>query len=88
MTLSDFPRGVARASEGFCPLCDGELTRMPEEPPAGELVEHDLHAPGWCEECKTRWTVGTSTGALTLSSSRRLSDDERRRLYDRGEEMS
>ena len=23
--MSDFPKAIARVSEGFCPLCDGDL---------------------------------------------------------------
>lgn len=84
-SVSDFPKAVARVSEGFCPICDGELRDLvtiidaPDDS-AGETTE-----PGYCEACAVRWWLDTSLGTdrPALRTDRALTKDEIRKLYDR-----
>lgn len=69
--MSDFPKAIARVSEGFCPLCDQELTK-PE---------------GRCETCDVGWDLDTSMGASQpmLKPSRSLTAAETKALFNRGD---
>lgn len=96
MTLSDFPRGIARVSEGFCPLCDGELEQMPDEIrehalktfPAQTDALREIFVYSVCPEDMVGWALDTSMGASQpmLRPSRELTQDEMKRLYNRSEE--
>lgn len=67
MTGSDFTKSAARVSEGFCPLCDDQLERE----------------SGTCGACDVRWWFDSSTGKPALRTSRGLTKDEIKKLYDR-----
>ncbi len=74
MSDTDFPRAVARVSEGFWLLCDGELTRMPPDPPRRKLIDNTLLPSGrdlcWLDlleltrESRRRWSSFRSGPSL------------------------
>jgi len=81
VSLSDFPDNIARVRAGECPLCGGEL----DLPPYGA---ND------CPECDVGWGIYSVHDPLPehgqafgmgpmLVSSRKLTDDEARRLFSR-----
>jgi hypothetical protein len=97
-SLSDFTKAIARVSEGFCPLCDGELPRTPTLKFTGgsvtrsdhgghivvdEAVLHSVEDPGFCLLCGVGFGVETVAGKPALRTSRALTKDEIQKLYDR-----
>lgn len=77
---SDFPKAIARLSEGFCPLCDADLR-------AEDVVAFQSSKPvrvlRWREGCGVSWSVDTSLGHPALQPSRVLTKREIKKLYDR-----
>lgn len=87
MSATDFPKAVARVSEGFCPLCDEELRRgdtLVVQLPSGETRTHSER--GICLICDVDWKVSMVDGRPVLWHSRSLTPDEIKRLHDRGDE--
>lgn len=99
--MSDFPKAVARVSEGFCPLCDEELTEsVHQQTTSHDYGIMDVENPPptpWnptyptpqlrtdCLRCLVSWVLGDVDGRPILMPNRPLNDDEIRFLYDRGD---
>lgn len=97
MSITDFPRAVARLSEGFCPLCDvdlrdHELNRADARPreTVASIAEDIGDATGCvvCFRCRQGWRMEEVDGRTLLAVSRPLRKEEIRRLYDRSEGAS
>lgn len=69
-----FAARAARASEGFCPLCDAVL-----DYDRGVSVDED--EGGRCGACKISWRATTIGCGIALLPSRVLTGAERRVLY-------
>lgn len=97
MTVSDFPKAVARLSEGFCPLCDVDLRDHKENQAHARPRETvktiadelgDVTGCVVCFRCRQGWRMEEIAGRTVLATSRPLRKEEIRRLYDRSEGAS
>lgn len=79
---SDFPKAVARLSEGFCPLCDADLR---SEDIVGFCGKQPIKPLRWCDDCGISWAIDTSVPGAgpQLIPSRKLKPKEITQLYAR-----